>query len=881
MPNLFPPKVTAITQTVELNETLPLHKLYTWADLDAGATIEKIRVRDGSLQIESGAFVLDNVVQPANTWIEVDAADFNKLRYRSAFKVHNEAFSIMIFDGKFWSEASEGRLYTVARNRVPPFLTATAFSIQSSEAQKVEELLTATDPDGYPMTKYAFVDRSGNHNGGFFSLRGVRLASARWHQIDADDLPFLRYIGGQFAQTENVAFRSFDGRFWSPIAEVTATTEANTSRPTIEAFDFKIGTGETTLVSNLYKFTDPDGNTLKRIQIFDTGVLAAGGFFSLNGVRIPAGSWFTVEAKDFGKLFYNASATADSERWRIRGFDSRFWSPNVSALIESVPKPDFVVSHDVSIDELEDIAFSSVASLVGGGPPVTKVQVVDLGEGALSGRLTTFGSALQQGVVHELTAAEFAALGFRGGSADNGREFDRVIFRASNGTSWSDWQGINFNTDAVGARAVDVGPGADWAAGGGTTNLTYTFIDRIPFYYADDSDEAQGNPGPLTGAQKAKVREALAMFETLLDINFVERPNHSLGDLTFGLADDDDGVLGHAYLPVPAGPGLPGDVWLNQLEQDIIDMNAEGYLTIIHEIGHALGLAHSFEGSAILPAPTENQRYSMMSYNRPAGATAEQRAITPMLYDLVALQADYGANMSYNAGHTQIRLPVNFDKFQILWDAGGVDTFNITPHTTNSVIDLRQGRFSSLGNLTDNVVVAYNTVIEYARGGSGDDIINGNDENNSIWGNEGNDILRGFGGTDVLQGGEQSDKYIYDYGGGFDRINENSKAGRDILEIHGFGKFNDFTEDLSFRRLGRDLRVELTVDGGQSHGGVTITNMLWGGSRVEQLQLFGADGTQMTERIDLKAIFDQATADHQQFRLTEFNSRFGIIAVPV
>ena len=411
----------------------------------------------------------------------------------------------------------------------------------------------------------------------------------------------------------------------------------------------------------------------------------------------------------------------------------------------------------------------------------------------------------------------------------------------------------------------------------GKTQLTFTFIQSIPGYYADDAPERQGNPAPLTELQRLRFREAMAMYEEFLNVRFVEiSDTFGLGNLALGRADDDPSVLGHAYLP--EGPGLPGDIWLNSVAPDIQNMTAEGILTIIHEMGHAIGLKHPFDPAPILPVATDSHRYSVMSYTRPEVAG---RPETLMLYDLMALQSMYGANMDHNPGNTEITLPENYDQFCAIWDAGGFDTLNLSNQPFSVIADLRPGRLSTIG-VTNNVAIGYNVDIENLTVGRGDDTLIGNELDNVLVGNEGNDILFGNGGLDLMRGGIGNDDYRWVMGDGYDTINEEQKAGRDSLSITGFGDFDNFTEDLKFRLFNtRDLNIQLTINGGTPQGEILIKDMAWGGSRVETLKLFNAEGTQIVPDIDLRSIFVGATTQLQAFTLTEFTSQFGTLAAPV
>ncbi len=880
MPNLFPPKVTVKESFVELGKKLSLSSMFTVADLDPVTTITRYRFRDNSNVAASGFFTLDGVRQNAGVWIEIEASQLTSVFFQSALVISNESIGIEAFDGLHWSSSSFGSVFSVVPNIRRPLITATDASILSSEGLLVTNIVQSTDPDGYPITKYLFVDRSLNASGGFFSLNGVAQPSGAWFQVTAAELPFLRYIGGQTAGFEDIGVQTFDGALWSQIVEVTWTTTPNLFAPTVTAFDLTIPVDRVISADQLFQFLDLDGNTLKKVQFFDTGVLPTGGFFTVDGVVQTPNAWFEVNREQFGTVEYHTASTFNFERFRVRAFDGKFWSTNASAKIVSIAPPDFDVPRVLVLDAYEVRAASSVISL-SGGPGITKYEVIDLSDDEWSAKWLKNGVALEENVVHALTATQFSTLDFKGGQDDRGREFDDFLIRGFNGVFWSDWTNIPVHTDAYVERALDFG--ADWETGPGTQELTYTFLLAIPDYYATDDDEYTGGPLPLNVTQRAKVREVLATFETLIDVDFVEvgQAPGSLGDFTFGLTDLPDGVAAWAYLP--SGPGKPGDVWFDTAFFNAEQSTAEGRFVIFHEMGHALGLLHSFQEGVTdldyLPAATENQRYTMMSYGPP---NVPGRAESPMLYDVFELQKDYGGNPNYNTGDDEIQIPLNYASFRTIWDAGGNDTFDLDNQTLSMTADLREGRYSSIGGVTENVAIAYGAIIENLNAGIGDDTLFGNSVSNVIRGNDGDDRIAGLAGNDFLFGGGGNDRYDYTLGDGFDAIDEETAGGRDTLTIKGFGTFDSFTEDLSFRVINsRDLDIQLTIDGGPTQGGIIIKDMSWGGSRVETLRIQEADGSSIGPRIDLRSIFVYSTTALQKFSATEFTSQFGTLAVPV
>lgn len=316
--------------------------------------------------------------------------------------------------------------------------------------------------------------------------------------------------------------------------------------------------------------------------------------------------------------------------------------------------------------------------------------------------------------------------------------------------------------------------------------ITYQFEATAP---ADLTD--------LTGwtaweeAEKAALRAALAVIETFLNVDFVEVSGTPDADLSLGLVTLPGATAGwggaglSTYLD-----GTVADYDGFATYDNTLDITAEPNL-ILHELGHALGLDHTFEGVA-LPDAVENNHYSVMSYT--ADPHSGDRNDTMMLYDVLALQAVWGA--ADHATGDDVYAGPRTTNVDVVWDTGGTDAFDASARSGPVVLDLREGRFSTFGTFED-VAIAYGVTIENARGGGGDDTLVGNAAANALSGNAGDDRLKGGDGSDRLDGGAGRDRL---YGG----------TGRDNLKGGG-------DNDLLFGGGGRD-----TLNGG------TGVDRLWG-----------------------------------------------------
>lgn len=379
-----------------------------------------------------------------------------------------------------------------------------------------------------------------------------------------------------------------------------------------------------------------------------------------------------------------------------------------------------------------------------------------------------------------------------------------------------------------------------WHGGGGS--VTWSFLSTVPGYYdlfdsgtysVDGYFVGRTESVALTASQRALVQQAVNLFNDVANVRLTS--TSGVGDITFGAHEFPNfGLYGFAYFP--SGAGLAGDIWLNNTITTVRNpvRGDEGWVTILHELGHALGLKHPFEDGVLLPSSVDSNKFSVMSYSAHP-VTDLVWPSTLMLYDIQALQHLYGANRSTRASDTTYfgsgpgsfnPLADNDAVIATIWDGGGFDTFDASNQTRAVRIDLREGHFSSIGSLTDNVAVAFGAVIENAKGGRGNDTLTGNAHGNVLTGGAGDDVLDGQGGNDTAA-----------YAGA-------SGAVRVSLAISGAQATGGAGSDrlISIESLsGSSFADTLTGNGG--------ANRLWGGNGGDTLSggggndtLLGADG---------------------------------------
>jgi serralysin len=321
---------------------------------------------------------------------------------------------------------------------------------------------------------------------------------------------------------------------------------------------------------------------------------------------------------------------------------------------------------------------------------------------------------------------------------------------------------------------------------GNAAVVTYSFRASAASYTAGGSNIATFTP--LTAAQIAVYEELLALWSSVANITFQRvNPGGYSNDATMVIGnytDATDGAGAFAYYPgSTAAADQAGDVWLNlnAISTTSLPRGSYSYMAIMHEIGHALGLSHpglynAGPGVSITYGQDaqfiqDSGMYSVMSYffdGSDTGANFQgEFASTPQIVDIRAIQNIYGVNTTTRNGNTVYGVGTNagasFDfvantrPVLTIWDGGGTDTINVSNATVTQTIDLREGFFSNLYGLTNNVSIALGAVIENVVGGSGADTIIGNSAGNTLEGGGSGDTIVAGGGNDVITGGAGND----------------------------------------------------------------------------------------------------------------------------
>ena len=372
--------------------------------------------------------------------------------------------------------------------------------------------------------------------------------------------------------------------------------------------------------------------------------------------------------------------------------------------------------------------------------------------------------------------------------------------------------------------------GAKWSS----PTITYSFPTAAGQY--GYTGEAQNNFAAVNATQQSAIVAALGMFSSVSNLSFTAAAAGA-GTLRFAQSD----LPGTAWAYYPTADEQGGDVWFNQSKGWYAAPQVGNYAfhTILHELGHAVGLKHAHEASGAFKALTgaaNSMEYTVMTYASYAGASVRTGYVNEtssyaqslMLYDIAAIQKLYGANFATNAGDTVYKwsastgamqingvsqgTPAGNHVFMTVWDGGGTDTYDLSDYGSNLTINLAPGAWSTFaqGQLADlngrgtklaagNVANALlfekdaRSLIENVIGGSGNDKIVGNVTNNRLAGGQGNDSLDGGICDDTLVGGAGAE--TLNGGTGYDWVSYDDATLGIILDVMKGGTGGDATGD--------------------------------------------------------------------------------------
>jgi len=463
---------------------------------------------DGTPAANSGHFVVNGTIVPADTIYQVSAAQLAQTTFVAGASGTSDDLYVEDFDGQAYSgwNAHVNVAVAAAQNHPPMVSLPSGASVAASTAGQVfqfSSLFSGSDPDGDTLTYYLY-DGTPAANSGHFVVNGTIVPADTVYQVSAAQLAQTTFVAGAAGTSDDLYVEDFDGQAysgWNAHVNVAVAAAQNTP-PTVSlpsgASVAASTAGEVFQFSTLFSGSDPDGDTLT-YYLYDSNAAANSGHFVVNGAIVPADTIYQVTAAQLAQTTFVAGAAGTSDNIYVEAFDSHTYSGwntyvDVSVAEQNTPPQVSLPSGaSVTATSSEVLQFSSLFS---GSDPDGDTLTYYLYDGtpaSNSGHFVVNGTIVPADTIYQVSAAQLAQTTFVAGASGTS---DDLYVEDFDGQAYSGWNAhVNVSVAAQTAPTVNLPSGANVLATAGQSlqasslfsgsdpdgdTLTYFLYDGTP-----------------------------------------------------------------------------------------------------------------------------------------------------------------------------------------------------------------------------------------------------------------------------------------------------------------------------------------------------------------------------------------------------------------
>ena len=406
---------------------------------------------DWSPAANSGHFVVNGVVVPAQTVIGLTAAEIAQTTFVAGALGNTDDLGVMVFDGTAYSGNTSFTPIHVTVINHAPVVTVPEVNVGAHAGQTLaaSSLFSISDADNDALT-YFIYDWNPAPDSGHFVINGVVAAAQTVIGLTPTDLAHTSFVAGSAGATDDLGVMAFDGHEYSgntsfnPIHVTGGINHAPVV--TVPSVNATASPGQALAASDLFTVSDADNDALTYF-IYDWSPATDSGHFVVNGAVVPAQTVIGLTAADIAHTTFVAGALGVTDDLGVMAYDGFDYSGNTSfnpihvTAVNHAPAVS-IPQVNVAASAGQVFAASSLFSVTDADHDALTYFIYDWSPAAGSGHFEVNGAVMPSQTVIGLTASDLAHTTFVAGSAGAVDDLGVMAFDGhdySSNTSFNDF----------------------------------------------------------------------------------------------------------------------------------------------------------------------------------------------------------------------------------------------------------------------------------------------------------------------------------------------------------------------------------------------------------------------------------------------------------